>query len=166
MSRTGVLGRIGMLAGIAALLATAGCRAAGSTTAAPVPVASAATVLNPVPERTTTSAKAAATRPRHASPAPRTAAPTGDAGSGDAGLDRFVAAVQRDLPGVALDRRDEEVEALGEQACAGLEAGKTDTAVAGEIGAEEVTAADARKLVTLARSTACPGRPKVGEPAQ
>jgi hypothetical protein len=156
--------RIGVLAGLAILLATAACGVATKTTAAPVPVASAATVLNPVPEITTTPA---APRPRHTSPAPKTPAPspTSDAGSGSAGLDRFVAAVQRDLPDVALDRRDEEVEALGQQACAGLRSGKTDTAVAAEIGEEEVTPADARKLVTLARSTACPGRPKVADPA-
>jgi len=159
--------RIGLLAGIVVLLATAACGSPARTTAASPPVAPAGSVLNPVPERTTTSAQAAAPRPRHTSPAPRTAAPAPatDAGSGNAGLDRFVAAVQRQLPDVALDRRDEEVEALGEQACAGLRAGKTDTAVAGEIGEQEVAPADARKLVTLARSTACLGRPKVGDRA-
>ena len=161
--------RIGVLAGVAVLLATAACGESAKGAAAPVPVASAVTVLNPGPERTTTSARAAAPRPRLTSPAPRTAtwapAPTGDAGSGNAGLDRFVAAVQRQLPDVALDRRDEEVEALGEEACAGLKAGKSDTAVAGALGGADVAPADARRLVTLARSTACPGRPKVADPA-
>ena len=75
----------------------------------------------------------------------------------------FLAAVQERLPDVALDRRDEEVEALGEQSCAGLEAGKSANAVAGELGEEDVTPVDARKLVTLAGATACPGRPKVAE---
>ena len=156
--------RIGVLVGLTVLLATAACAENARTTATPAAVASAGTVLDPVPENTTPPAHAAAPRPRHPSPAPRTPepSPTTDAGSGDAALDRFVAAVQKQLPGVALDRRDEEVEALGEQACAGLRAGKTDTAVAGEIGAADVAPADARKLVTLARSTACPGRPKVG----
>jgi len=83
------------------------------------------------------------------------------AGSGDSGLDRFVEAVQRQLPEVALDRRDEEVEELGEQACDSLAAGEKDAAVAGEIGEQGVASADARTLVALARTTACPGRPKV-----
>ena len=156
--------RLGAIAGIVALLATAACGANARTTATPAPAATAESALHPAPERTTTTAQAAAPRPRHTSPAPRTPepSPATDAGSGNAGLDRFVAAVQRQLPDVALDRRDEEVEALGEQACAGLRAGKTETAVAGEIGEQDVAPADARKLVTLARSTACPGRPKVG----
>ena len=160
--------RIGVLTGIVVLLGTAACGSPARSAAVPVPAASAGPVLNPVPETTTTAAQAAAPRPRHTAHAPKAAAPaaTTDAGSGDAGLDRFVAAVQQHLPDVALDRRDEEVEALGQEACAGLRAGKTDTAVAGEIGAEDVTPADARKLVTLARSTACPGRPKVADPAQ
>ena len=159
--------RIRALAGIALLLGPAACAGPARTTAAPVPVASTGPVLNPVPERTTTSAQAAAPGPRHTSPAPRTAAPAPatDAGSGNAGLDRFVAEVRRQLPGVALDRRDEEVEALGEQSCAGLEAGKSTNAVAGELGEEDVTPVDARKLVTLAGATACPGRPKVGDRA-
>jgi len=157
------------LAGIALLLGPAACAGPARTTAAPVPVASTGPVLNPVPERTTTPAREAAPRPRRTSPAPRTAPQdtgTGTGtGSGNAGLDRFVAEVRRQLPGVALDRRDEEVEALGEQSCAGLEAGKSTNAVAGELGEEDVTPVDARKLVTLAGATACPGRPKVGDRA-
>jgi len=155
------------LAGIALLLGPAACAGPARTTAAPVPVASTGPVLNPVPERTTTPARDAAPRPRRTSPAPRTAPQdTGTGtGSGNAGLDRFVAEVRRQLPGVALDRRDEEVEALGEQSCAGLEAGKSTNAVAGELGEEDVTPVDARKLVTLAGATACPGRPKVGDRA-
>jgi uncharacterized protein DUF732 len=156
--------RLGALAALTLLLATAACAEATRTTA--TPVASAVTTLDPVPENTTTPTQAAPPRPRHTSPAPSPApSPAGDAGSGNAGLDRFVAAVRRDLPEVALDRRDEEVEALGEQACAGLRSGKTGAVVAGEIGAEDVAPADARELVTLARSTACPGRPKVADPA-
>jgi hypothetical protein len=81
--------------------------------------------------------------------------PPAGAGSGDAGLDRFVAAVQRQLPEVAVDRRDEEIEALGRQACDALAAsGKTATA-ARDLAGSGVTAAQAGKLVTLARSTAC-----------
>jgi len=157
--------RIGLLAGIVVLLTTAACGSPARTTAAPPPVAPAGSVLNPVPERTTTPAREAAPRPRRTSPAPRTAPQDTGTGSGNAGLDRFVAEVRRQLPGVALDRRDEEVEALGEQSCAGLEAGKSANAVAGELGEEDVTPVDARKLVTLAGATACPGRPKVGDRA-
>ncbi|GIM93998.1 DUF732 domain-containing protein [Paractinoplanes toevensis] len=102
--------------------------------------------------------------PRSASPrspqAAETAEPAG-AGSGEAGLDRFVAAVQKQLPAVALDRRDEEVEALGTQACDALAAGADVPAVAGELGAQGVTSDDAKKLIALARTTACRGRPKV-----
>src|SRR5690348_613111 len=108
--------RVGVLAGIVLLLGTAACGHPAKTTAAVVPVAS-AVAAQPVPENTTTPAQAAAPRPRHTSKAPRTVArgPIDDAGSGNAGLDRFVAAVQRELPDVALDRRDEEVEALGQE---------------------------------------------------
>ena len=94
--------------------------------------------------------------PRPAGDAPAQAAPAG-AGSGDAGLDRFVAAVQTQLPQIALDRRDEEVEALGVRACESLAAGHRAAAVAGGMRAEGVAAADVDRLVALARSTACPG---------
>lgn len=71
------------------------------------------------------------------------------------GLDRFVAAVQAKLPDVALDRRDEEIEELGRQACAALAAGKKTASVAGELRSLGVTEADAGKLIALAKSTAC-----------
>ncbi|MFD0524880.1 DUF732 domain-containing protein [Paractinoplanes durhamensis] len=92
--------------------------------------------------------------------AKRTAEPAG-AGSGSPGLDRFVAAVQKQLPEVALDRRDEEVEQLGQQACDALAAGRKATAVAGELSEQGVTSTDAGKLVALAGSTMCESRPKV-----
>jgi hypothetical protein len=72
-----------------------------------------------------------------------------------AALDRFVAAVRQQLPSVVIDHRDEEVAEIGEQACDSLAAGKANAAVLGEIGEFGVTAADARKLLTLARSNAC-----------
>jgi uncharacterized protein DUF732 len=78
-----------------------------------------------------------------------------DAGSGDAGLDRFVAAVQSKLPDVAMDRRDEEVAALGQAACDGLAAGTEPAAITRDLAGQGVTAGDARALLTLARSTAC-----------
>lgn len=78
-----------------------------------------------------------------------------DAGSGSAGLDRFVAAVQRTLPRVALDRRDEEVEELGKQACDALRSGGGTKAAAGTVADEGVTASDSRTLVALARDDLC-----------
>lgn len=83
------------------------------------------------------------------------AAPRADAGSGSAGVDRFVAAVQRKLPEVALDRRDDEVEDLGERACEALGAGRSATAAAGEVAEQGVTPSDARALVGLARDDLC-----------
>lgn len=154
-----------------AVLGLAGCGKADAGKSSAAPAAPAASVLRPVPQTKTPQAERAAPRSRDAERAPepererakptKTAADEGGAGSGNTGLDAFVAAVQRELPDVALDRRDEEVEELGQQACQALAAGKKDGDVAGEISAEGVTAPDARKLVTLARSTACGGRPKV-----
>jgi hypothetical protein len=154
-----------------AVLGLAGCGKADAGKPSAAPAASAGSVLRPVPERETPQAEPAtprspgagrASKPERerAKPA-KTAADEGGAGSGNSGLDAFVAAVQRELPDVALDRRDEEVEDLGQEACQGLAAGKKDAVVAGEISAEGVAPPDARKLVTLARTTACGGRPKV-----
>jgi hypothetical protein len=63
--------------------------------------------------------------------------------------------VQKKLPEVAVDRRDEEVEDLGEQACESLGAGRSATAAAGEVAEQGVTPADARTLVGLAEDTLC-----------
>jgi hypothetical protein len=87
--------------------------------------------------------------------APAAARPDADAGSGGAGPDRFVAAVQRKLPDVALDRRDEEVEDLGEQACSALKRGRSVTVAAGEVAEQGVAPADARTLVGLAKDDLC-----------
>jgi hypothetical protein len=70
-------------------------------------------------------------------------------------MDRFVAAVQRQLPEVAVDRREEEVAELGDRACHSLASGHRVPAVADEISGYGLTGADARALVTLARDTAC-----------
>jgi hypothetical protein len=147
------------------VLGLAGCGEAPERTAA-APVASAGAGLHPVRERKTPPAQSATPTSRVTSPAPKAKRPepareTAGAGSGDAGLDRFVAQVQRQLPGIAVDRRDEEVEALGVEACQGLAAGEKDTAVADGISDQGVAPADARKLVALARTVACAGRPKV-----
>jgi hypothetical protein len=74
-----------------------------------------------------------------------------------AGPDHFLAAVQQKLPEVALDRRDEEVEDLGEQACQALATGRSATTAAGEVAEQGVAPADARTLVALARNDLCPG---------
>ena len=161
--------RLRFVAAAGLLLAIGGCGNPPPRVAAAATPAAGARVLTPVPEETTTHPPAAAPGPRHARPAPKpspskhpsTDAGSGDAGSGDAGLDRFVAEVQKRLPAVALDRRDEEVEALGEQACDSLAAGESVTAVSGEISEQGVAAKDSRTLVTLAQTTACRGRPKV-----
>jgi hypothetical protein len=122
--------RIATIASVTALLALAGCDHAPPTPAAiAVPSLSAAS-YPPVPAEV-------------------------DAGSGRTGLDRFVAAVQQKLPGVALDRRDEELEDLGTEACDALSGGRSATAAAGEITDEGVTPADARALVGLARADLC-----------
>ncbi|XVV09311.1 DUF732 domain-containing protein [Actinoplanes sp. CA-131856] len=71
-------------------------------------------------------------------------------------LRAFVAAVQRDLPDVAIDRRDEEVAAFGEQACRGLAAGKKAPAVVREFRAQGVSSAQAKRLFALASNTVCP----------
>jgi hypothetical protein len=160
MSRVRVLAAIGVL-----LAGLSGCSDRPPATTA-APAASVASAETPVPQETSAQPAAASPRPRRTSPAPaarptRTADRAAEAGSGNAGLDQFVAAVQQRLPAVAMDRRDEEVEELGEQACDSLAAGQTATAAAGEISDQGVELGDARKLVALARSTACPGRPKV-----
>lgn len=120
--------RFALPALIASTLTLAACT--GTPAQAPAPVA--------------TVAPAATADPAHT-----------DAGSGDPGLDRFVAAVQQKLPDVAMDRRDEEVAELGETACDALAAGQDPAAVVRELADEGVPADQARTLFTLARTTAC-----------
>jgi hypothetical protein len=88
--------------------------------------------------------------------------PPGAAGEGPAG---FAAAVQSELPELVVDHRDEEIVALGEQACSGLAAGRSAGAVVAEVrtfgtgpvtGDSALTAASARRLVRLAIPTVCP----------
>jgi hypothetical protein len=134
------------------LVALAGCSAEKRTAALP------ATTTSTLVPQVTAMQSPRVTRPpvsKRPGRSPKTAESTAPAGSGEAGLDRFVAAVQKQLPQVALDRRDEEVEALGEQACDAIAAGRNATAAAGEIGAQGVPATDARKLVALASTTVC-----------
>ncbi len=67
----------------------------------------------------------------------------------------FVAAVQRQLPQVAVDRRDEEVAALGEQTCASPAAGHDEPAVLAQLRDQGLSEPDARTLLTLAEESAC-----------
>jgi hypothetical protein len=151
-----------VLIALGLIAALAGCSSHESGTVAAVPSGQAAI---PVPQVTETHSPRVthspqSTRTTRSPQAKKTAAAPG-AGSGSAGLDRFVAAVREQLPAVVLDRRDEEVEELGERACDGLSAGRSSAVVAGEIGEQGVAAADARKLVALAGDTVCGSPPKV-----
>jgi len=98
--------------------------------------------------------------PHDAAPPPESEPPglleTSTRAEAGSGLDRFVAAVQAKLPGVALDRRDEEVEELGRQACASLAAGKKTATVIGDLRNLGIGEADARELMVVAKKTACP----------
>ena len=67
-----------------------------------------------------------------------------------------MARVREKLPEVVVDRRDDEVAALGEQTCAGVTKGRPDAATVGEIQRQGLTPADARALLALAKATACP----------
>lgn len=143
--------RIAAAAAVTVLFTLAGC-----DDARPTPAAERQPAAPAVPTETASESPRPAVASSPASPKPAAKSPAGvDAGSGSAGLDRFVAAVQRKLPDVALDRRDEEVEELGEQACDALGKGRGATAAAGEVGAQGVSPADARALVGLARDTLC-----------
>ena len=88
-----------------------------------------------------------------------------NAGSGDPHLDAFVAVVRDRLPVVAADRRDEEIEVLGQQACRSIADGRPAAAVAAETralgtgDAEATDPATARELVRLATATLCPAPP-------
>jgi hypothetical protein len=149
--------RIATVAAVTLLVGLAGC----GHDPKPTTVAPEAAATN-VPAETATGAPTAT-----GSPAPRATAAkkrvhrsspspaATDAGTGSAGLDRFVAAVRKKLPEVTLDRRVEEVEDLGEQACHALAAGRGATAAAGEVAEQGVTPADARTIVGLARNDLC-----------
>jgi Protein of unknown function (DUF732) len=147
--------RIATVAAVTVLFAVAGCDHAPPTPAAQQEPAATAVPL----EAATESPAATVPSPSASSPAApkHTRKPPADvdAGSGSAGLDRFVAAVQQKLPDLALDRRDEEVEDLGEQACDALNGGRGATAAAAAVADEGVAPAEARILVGLAKSDLC-----------
>jgi hypothetical protein len=94
------------------------------------------------------------TAPPSAEPAPPLPPESSPAaGTGSAGLDRFVAALQEQLPEVVVDRRDEEVAALATRACA---ARSRAAALTREFAAEGLTTGQARRVISLALRTACP----------
>jgi hypothetical protein len=70
--------------------------------------------------------------------------------------------VQARVPDVAVDRRDEEIGAIAQQACASLAAGKSAAALVAEtrsLGTADAEATDqatARELIKLAIDTVCP----------
>ncbi|MBM2622633.1 DUF732 domain-containing protein [Actinoplanes sp. LDG1-06] len=121
----------------------------------PGPVAAPSTAVTAVRTETTSPPPAAAPTRTTQAPAPptpepaRTTPPAGD-------LNQFVALVRERLPEFVIDRRDDEVAALGEQTCAALQQGRRDAAVVAVMHDEGVTTADARTLLALARRAACP----------
>ncbi|MEV6487741.1 hypothetical protein AB0M20_03740 [Actinoplanes sp. NPDC051633] len=137
------------LAGVLMLAACADDEAAPADVPASVPVESTPAATPEITATTTAAAKPA-----------RTAA-TERAGQGG-GMAAFVAAVQAKMPEIAVDRRDEEIEEIAQQACASLAAGtKTDALVAetralGTADAEATDQATARELIKLAIDTVCP----------
>jgi hypothetical protein len=105
------------------------------------------------------------------SPAPASAVTTaaGDAegpADADPGSAAFIAAVRQQLPAIGTDRRDEEIAAIAEQACAGLSAGLTGDQIVAEtrtLGTEDASATDqatARELIKLAIDKVCPNEAK------
>ena len=74
----------------------------------------------------------------------------------------FVDVVRAQLPDVAVDRRDEELQAVADQACAALADGKdadgivAQTRSLGTADAEATDQATARELIKLAIDTTCP----------
>lgn len=124
----------------------------------PVPVTSGA---SPVPSGSAVVAAATATGGTGASAAPTAAAPvrtSADGAATAAGLAGFVAVVQREMPELIMDRRDEEIATLAQQACDSLGAGRSAGAVVDEVRTYGADRAAARELVKLAITTACPAQ--------
>jgi hypothetical protein len=117
----------------------------------PVPVT---TSDAPVPASPTVVASRVAVAASSVRTTPRTTPKA--AGRGRAGPAGFVTVVQRTMPGLALDRRDEEIAALAQQACATLAAGRSAAAVVAEVRTFGTDRAGARQLIKLAVGTVCP----------
>ena len=70
----------------------------------------------------------------------------------------FGTEVRRELPALAVDRRDEEIDGIAEQTCAALAAGRPARAVVDGVRAYGADAASARALIKLAIAAQCPGQ--------
>jgi hypothetical protein len=140
------------------LLALGGCGDEPAAEPATVPVP-ATSVADPVPSRP---AATVGTTPKTAEP--KTAAPEAAAQAAGPGAAGFAAAVQRELPELVLDHRDEEIVALAEQTCAALAAGRSAGAVVAGVRTFGTDRAHARQLVKLAIGTVCPDQDRrIGE---
>jgi len=131
----------------------------------PVPAISSDAPAPAVTGRTTATQAAAAgptMGPAAAGPAAAAqAAAAGPAAAAQAiaaGPTGFVAVVQRELPGVAVDHRDEEIVTLAQQACAALAAGRSADAVVAGVRTFGTDRASARQLIRLAVGTVCPAQ--------
>jgi hypothetical protein len=131
--RSGTTGVVrGLVAGVVAVAVLAGC-----ASSPPVPQ-----WKDPEPSRAAPAVSDAVAAPPDGEPL-------------SASGERFVAAVRGQLPEVTVDLRNEEITEMGGQACASLAAGHPRRAVVAELTEYGLPAADARELVTLARSTLC-----------
>lgn len=138
-----------------AALVLAGCTDDGPESGAKTPSSVAATAAGtakvgdapPTTEPTTEPTKKPTKKP--------TTEPAPAAGS-------FVDVVREKLPEIAADRRDEEIQAIADTACAELGAGKKADAIVagtrslGTLDAEATDQATARELIKLAIDTTCP----------
>jgi hypothetical protein len=155
-----------VVAAVVLVVALGGCGddAEDEPAIVPVPVTSGA---SPVPSGSPVVAAATRTGGTAAAAAPTAAAPAGtgpdrpasaDGAATAAGLAGFVAVVQREMPELVMDRRDEEIATLAQQACGSLVAGRSAGAVVDEVRTYGADRAAARELVKLAITTACPAQ--------
>jgi hypothetical protein len=135
------------------LLTLGGCGDEPEAEPATVPVP-ATTSEAPVPASPSVIASRVAAAVSPARTAPRTTPKAVGRDRADPGA--FVAVVQRTMPGLALDRRVEEIAALAQQECAALAAGRSATAVVTEVRTFGTDRAGARQLIKLAVGTVCP----------
>jgi hypothetical protein len=94
-----------------------------------------------------------------AAPAEKSTKKTEPAKAAEPDLDGFVAAVRRELPDAAVDRRDDEVADLAEQECESLEQGKSHSAIVTEtteLGGVGKT--QAATMIKLAITAVCPAQ--------
>jgi hypothetical protein len=144
----------------ATMLALAGCSDDAEPADVPPPPVASGTTPSPEPisaeDAETTAAAPKPTRTRNRPPAETT-------GTGLAG---FVSVVRARVPDIAIDRRDEEIEEIAQQACASLAGGEGADAVVAEtrsLGTADAEATDqatARELIKLSIDTVCPAQAK------